>query len=61
MSEDFINSFGKGLYYLNEIKPNKDGNLVCFRVVGKIKVNRIVSSNTITAFQIDIFLLLLIN
>ena len=50
MSEDFINSFGKGLYYLNEIKPNKDGNLVCFRVVGKIKVNRIVSSNTITAF-----------
>lgn len=43
MSEEFINSFGKGLYYLNQIKSNEEG--VCFRVIGKIKVNRIVVSS----------------
>ena len=43
MSEEFINDYGKHLYYLNEIKEEE--NLVCFRIVGKIKINRIVSSN----------------
>jgi hypothetical protein len=50
MSEEFINSFGKGLYYLNQIK-SKEG--VCFRVIGKIKVNRIVVSSN---FHIVFFL-----
>ena len=42
MSEEFINDYGKNLYYLNQLKENQN-DLVCFRVTGKLKCNRIVS------------------
>lgn len=47
MSEEFINDFGKNLYYLNQYE---DANFICLRIIGRLKCNRIVSG----LFQVSI-------